>query len=266
MAHFRVVDRGASVTSPLYILDGMIAFDHIAIALPRLADAPAALVGQLGGTPAYGMPADSYRFFHWRFAGGGRIEALEPTGVDGFLSRFLARHGPGIHHVTFKVPDLAEACARARAHGYDIVGLSTAKPDWQEAFLHPRQALGIVVQLAQSSGALPAPQLSPPAGPASPPPAVTLLGLRMRARSLERARRQWEAVLRGEVRRISAREVTFGWPDSPLRLWVEADPGAEEGPVSIEYASDRAAVPDGPHPVLGATFLRRRPDDAVPDA
>ncbi|PYN81112.1 MAG: hypothetical protein DMD96_10745 [Candidatus Rokuibacteriota bacterium] len=117
-----------------------IRFDHIALAVPRLVDAQAILVGQLGGESAFGMETDAFRFWHWRYEGGGRLEVLEPAGEDGFLHRFLAQRGPGIHHVTFTVPSLGEACDRARAHGYSIVGYDDSDPEWKEAFLHPREA------------------------------------------------------------------------------------------------------------------------------
>ena len=97
-------------------------FDHIAMALPRMADATAVLVGELGGAPHHGGPAGPYRFGQWSYAGGGRLEVLEPRGDDGFLHRFLRERGPGVHHVTFTVPDLDAQCARARDHGYRIVG------------------------------------------------------------------------------------------------------------------------------------------------
>ena len=97
-------------------------FDHIAMAVERIADAPEFLVGVLGGTPRYGGPSGAYTFGQWRFANRGCLEVLEPLGVDGFLRRFLGSRGPGIHHVTFVMPSLAEACARAGEHGYEIVG------------------------------------------------------------------------------------------------------------------------------------------------
>src|SRR5574341_163521 len=144
-----------------------------------MADAPAVLVGLLGGTPDYGGPSGVYRFCHWRFRGGGRLEILEPMGTDGFLHRFLRERGPGIHHVTFKVPSLGEACDRARAHGYGIVGYDDSEPGWKQAFLHPKEALGILVQLAESrflGGAGNLRGWTPPAGPPDPPPPVTILG------------------------------------------------------------------------------------------
>lgn len=216
-------------------------FDHIAIAQPRIADVVPCLVGVLGAVPAYGAPAREYRFFQWRFEGGGRLEVLEPRGSDGFLHRFLSRRGPGVHHVTFKVPDLDEACQRARALGYDIVGFNVSDPHWKEAFLHPRQALGIVVQFAEAHPrAEPRRSEAPPPGPAYPPPPVRLLGLRLRARSRERADRQWRAVLQGTMSEPSPDRLIYRWPGSPMYLAVDLREDAEEGPVALEIASERA--------------------------
>jgi len=236
-----------------------ILFDHIAIAIERMADAPAVLVGTLGGVPAHGGSSPMYRFGQWRFTEGGRLEILEPTGADGFLHRFLRERGPGIHHVTFRVPSLREACERARAQGYDIIGLDDSDPDWKEAFLHPRQALGIVVQLAESrwsgdEGG--SPRRTPPAAPAHPPPPVTIVGLRMVAHVREPVRRQWEAILEGRCTEGSG-QLVYRWPGSPMRLTVAIDPSRDEGPLAIEYASERPlALPSGRHPVLGAVFTR----------
>lgn len=239
-----------------------ILFDHIAIATARMADAPAVLVGQLGGAPAHGGSSTRYRFGQWRFEGGGRIEILEPTGGDGFLHRFLRARGPGIHHVTFRVPSLRDACERARGHGYDIVGYDESDPDWKEAFLHPRQALGIVVQLAEStwSGDDDLRHWTPPAGPSNPPSPVSIVGLRMVARSRERARTQWEAILEGCRAEGGGGDLIYRWPGSPMRLAVAIDPSAGEGPLAIEYASERpVALAKGRHPVLGAVFARWTP-------
>jgi methylmalonyl-CoA/ethylmalonyl-CoA epimerase len=237
---------------------GAIHFDHVALAIPRMADAPAVLAGVLGGVAAHGAPRRGFTWGVWRFAGGGDLEVLEPTGPDGFVHRFLAARGPGIHHVTFKVADLGAACARAEAHGYTIVGRDESDPTWLEAFLHPRQALGIVVQLAEARVLPPAgaPSWRPPPGRPEPPPPVRLLGLRLRCRAREAARRQWEHALLGEPGG-DGDTMIYRWPDSPLRLAVEIDPGAEDGPVAVEYAADRpVALPDAPHPVLGTRFIR----------
>ena len=235
-----------------------ILFDHIAIGLERMADAPRVLVGALGGVPDEGAPSREFNWGCWRFHGGGRIEIIEPRGDEGFLHRFLAQRGPGIHHVTFRVESLSEACAHAEAHGYKIVGYDDSHTDWKEAFLHPKQAQGIVVQLAEGDDSDAPRRWQPPPGPANPPPPVTVLGLRVRALSRERARTQWKVVLRGEAEDASS-GVIYRWPDSPMRIAVEIDPAREEGPVCIEFASDRAiSFPDGRHRALAAAFAQVR--------
>ncbi len=237
---------------------GRLVFDHIAIALERMADAPAVLVGALGGVPDEGAPSRDFNWGCWRFHGGGRIEIIEPGGGEGFLHRFLAQRGPGIHHVTFRVPSLRDACARAEAHGYKIVGYDDSRTAWKEAFLHPKQALGIVVQLAESGDSDAPRRWQPPPGPANPPPPVTVLGLRVRAQSRERARNLWERVLQGAAEAASDREVIYRWPDSPMRIAVEIDPAGDEGPTCIEFASDRRiSFADDLHRALVAAFVRR---------
>lgn len=232
-------------------------FDHIAIGLPRIIDAAPVLSGALGGIPLAGAPSAVFRWGVWRYEGGGMIEALEPRGDDGFLHRFLAQRGPGLHHVTFKVPSTRAACGRARDAGLNPVGFDDSDPRWIEAFLHPKEALGIVVQLAESHGDDGGPGDPPPGVPGAPPP-VTVLGLRMRAHSRERADRQWIGILQGVAEDTARREVTYRWPGSPMRLVVELDPRGDEGPLALEVASARPlALPAGPHPVLGVTFTRR---------
>jgi methylmalonyl-CoA/ethylmalonyl-CoA epimerase len=217
-----------------------IRLDHIAIALPRIADAPSVLVAVLGGVPERIRPAGVFRWASWTYAGGGRIEVLEPLGADGFVHRFLAAHGPGVHHVTFKVPDLDAICRRAERHGYGLVGRDESDPSWKEAFFHPKQALGIVVQLAEAGTPAPpgAPGDLPPGLPDAPPPA-RILGLRMRAHSRERALTQWRDILQAEVNDGPGGGLTFRWPASPMRILVDVDPAAAEGPLAIELASER---------------------------
>lgn len=235
--------------------------DHVAIALRRIADAPPFAVGVLGGRALARGPGAGFRWAQWVFEGGGVLEFLEPDGPPGgFMHRFVARHGPGVHHCTFKVPELAAAAARARALGFDVVGYDDSNPGWKECFLHPKQAQGIVVQMAESADdGEPAP--TPEADPAAPSPAARVLGLRLVARSEEHARRQWLELLQagGEAR---GREWRLRWPDSPLRLVIEIDPHAPaEGPRAIELAcARRLALPAGPHPVLGAVFTQLADD------
>jgi methylmalonyl-CoA/ethylmalonyl-CoA epimerase len=232
-----------------------IQLDHIAIATHRLTDVPPLLVGILGGIPYFGRDAEVFRFGQWEFEGDGRIEVLEPRGDNGFLHRFLAARGPGIHHVTFKVASLRETCDRAQALGYGIVGYNDGNPYWQEAFLHPKDALGVVVQLAQAAGKEPTRgkwRTAPP-GPANPPPPVRIVGLRTRAQSEARAERQWSTLLHGAPSRDRG-TLVYRWPESPLRIAVEIDGAAEEGALQIDVVSTRPLELDGADAALGAVF------------
>jgi hypothetical protein len=238
-------------------------FDHIAIAMHRIADATDVLVGRLGGRPLSGGPGGGFRWAAWRFEGDGSVEVIEPAGADGFLDRFLATRGPGLHHVTFKVARLADAGARAEAQGYRLVGRDESDPDWRVAYLHPKEALGIVVQLGQSAGRYGRRPWEVPEGPAAPPPAARVLGLRARARSADRARLQWERALGGALVHVLPDELVFRWPGSPMRIVTEITPDAEEGPVAIDLAPGRdPGLPAGPVPLLGAAF---RVDTRTPE-
>ncbi len=92
-------------------------------------------------------------------SGGMKVELLEPWDAEqhDFLERFVTRHGPGPHHLTFKVADLEATIERVRAAGYTPVGINLADPQWQEAFLQPKEAHGTVVQLAHSNATLASP-------------------------------------------------------------------------------------------------------------
>src|SRR5262249_20767892 len=190
------------------------------------------------------------------YSGGGRLEVIEPRGPDGFLHRFLARRGPGIHHVTFIVPSLAAACRRAEAEGHEIVGRDESDPGWLTAFLHPRRALGIVVQFAPSPGEALRPW-EVPAGPPDPPPAVRALGRRLAAPSPHGARRQWVEILgaREELAEDGDGALVYRWPDSPMRIAVDVDPGVEAGPIAIEIAAgEGSALPSGSDRGLASLF------------
>ena len=239
-------------------------FDHIALGVASIESVTPFLVGELGGEPLAGGPGGGFRAYQWRFEGGGVIEVLEPMGPPGgFMHRFLELRGPGIHHVTFKVPSLDAACDRARRAGYDIVGYDASDPGWKEAFLHPKQAQGIVVQLAESdprTGGEWSPDSPPPSPPRASSPA-TVVGLRLRAESRELARRQWSAVAGGTEEREEGVEpggqlVLYRWSGSFLRIAVEVDASRPPGPIAVELAAvDAGVAPREAHPVLGARFL-----------
>ena len=141
--------------------------DHLAIGTPTLTDGWELFGGVLGGTWVYGDDSPGYWWGQLEFAAGPKVELLTPTGGEGFLGRFLAARGAGPHHFNFLVADIAGALARIRAFGIEPVGVNLTNPHWLEAFLHPRSAHGIVIQVAQQGATRspPPPRELPEPGP-----------------------------------------------------------------------------------------------------
>ena len=125
--------------------------DHVAIALRDVGPTVRALVGELGARVLFGGANLGFQAMHLD-AGDLRIELIEPwnTEVNDFLERFLQRNGEGPHHLTFKTDDIERELERVQAAGYSPVGVSIDNPWWKEAFIHPKEAGGTVVQIAQS--------------------------------------------------------------------------------------------------------------------
>ena len=228
--------------------------DHIAFGLPRAQDAVELFESRLGGVPAGGYDGEPYGFRQWEFAGGGRLEVIYPSATPGgFVQRFLANGGPRVHHVTLKVPSLDRTIARAAELGYDVVGVNRSDPHWQEAFLHPKQAQGIVVQMVEQK-----PRTGGEDWPVPRPrsDAARVLGLRLAARSADDARRQWVDLLGGSGF-IQGDALIFRWPGSPLVLWADVRPDQEPGPLSIEVsAAQQLELPDSVYPGLGTRFAQ----------
>jgi len=144
-----------STTTDTTTTDG-IAMDHVALASRHAWDHIIRFCYQMGAHWLGGPPLGDGGFYFCQaeMQSGTKLEFLEPiegAGSD-FLRRFLDRNGPGPHHFTFKVKDFDAALDAVAAAGYDLVSVDRSDPEWQEAFLHPKQSHGIVIQLAHNGG------------------------------------------------------------------------------------------------------------------
>ena len=81
--------------------------------------------------------------------GSGRIELLRPLGDDTPVGRFLAKRGPGMHHIAYRVDDLAAELVRLGAAGIELIDTEprTGLFGLQVAFVHPDAVHGVLTEL-----------------------------------------------------------------------------------------------------------------------
>ncbi len=80
------------------------------------------------------------------------VEALLPTGPDTPVGRFLAKRGPGVHHIAFRVDDLDAELARLKVLGVRLID-ETPRLGAQGkriAFIHPKETGGVLIELCQA--------------------------------------------------------------------------------------------------------------------
>jgi methylmalonyl-CoA/ethylmalonyl-CoA epimerase len=123
---------------------------HIGIAVPDLTAALAFYRDVLGLTPHPPETADGATIVSLPF-GQSDVELLAPLGPDTPIGKFLARRGPGIHHICYRVPDLDAALAACRAAGYQLIDETPriGAGGHRIAFLHPRSTGGVLLELTE---------------------------------------------------------------------------------------------------------------------
>jgi len=81
--------------------------------------------------------------------GESRVELLEPLGEDTPVGRFLAKRGPGMHHVAYEVNDLDTALAELTSAGADLID-ERPRPGLfglEVAFVHPDSVHGVLSEV-----------------------------------------------------------------------------------------------------------------------
>jgi methylmalonyl-CoA/ethylmalonyl-CoA epimerase len=83
--------------------------------------------------------------------GGTLIELIAPTSDEAAFAKYLAERGPGMHHIAYRVDDIAAALDQLRAAGVRLID-EQPRPGMHHtlaAFVHPKGALGVLVELVQ---------------------------------------------------------------------------------------------------------------------
>jgi methylmalonyl-CoA/ethylmalonyl-CoA epimerase len=136
--------------------------DHVAIGVGDHRQGLRTLTGELGGLVISGgqPPESGFRAMQVRIGRGNEgmtIELLEPAGTEhnDFLERFIAAGGDRPHHITFKTDDIVAELDRLRSLGIEPVAIDFSDAGWQEMFIHPADAHGTVIQIAQTDAPSP---------------------------------------------------------------------------------------------------------------
>ena len=85
-------------------------------------------------------------------AGEAEVELLQPLRDDTPVGKFLAKRGPGLHHIAVAVPDIDQAIADARAEGLEMID---AEPriglhGTRIAFVHPKSVGGVLTEFVEA--------------------------------------------------------------------------------------------------------------------
>ena len=124
------------------------AIDHVAIAVRSLARSLPVLE-RLTGLKASGPEVVPSQGVEVCFVG--NVELIRPLNEDGGVARFLERRGPGLHHIAYRVTDVAGLMTGLSAEGYEFTSAEpvTGAGGHKIAFLHPRSTGGILVELVE---------------------------------------------------------------------------------------------------------------------
>lgn len=83
--------------------------------------------------------------------GESRIELLEPTSDDSPVAKFIAKNGPGVHHIAYEVDDVCAEIERLKGEGIRLINdvPRCGAHHTQIAFLHPKSSGGVLTEMCQ---------------------------------------------------------------------------------------------------------------------
>lgn len=83
--------------------------------------------------------------------GENHVELLAPLGADTPVGRFLAKQGPGLHHVAYQVKDIDATLERLREAGLQLIDQEprTGIRGSRVAFMHPRATAGVLTEIVE---------------------------------------------------------------------------------------------------------------------
>lgn len=132
-----------------------VTLDHVGIAVADLKQALSFYRDALGLEVETPEEVASQRVrAHFIPAGESAIELLEATSDDSPIAKYVTKRGPGLHHITLRVDDIAAALAQLTARGVRLIDQTPREGAHGSlvAFIHPSSAHGVLVELKQREG------------------------------------------------------------------------------------------------------------------
>jgi methylmalonyl-CoA/ethylmalonyl-CoA epimerase len=126
--------------------------DHVGVATEDLEGAIALYEGSLGMPVAHRETVESQGVEAVLLdVGEGHVELLRPLGPDTPVGKYLAKKGPGLHHVAYAVSDIDETLSELKEAGVELIDSEPRQGirDSRVAFLHPKATGGVLTELVE---------------------------------------------------------------------------------------------------------------------
>ena len=126
--------------------------DHIGVATDDLDGAIALYEGTLGMPVAHREKVESQGVEAVLLdVGEGHVELLRPLGEDTPVGKYLAKKGPGLHHVAYSVGDIDAVLGELKEKGVELIDSEARQGirNSRVAFLHPRATDGVLTELVE---------------------------------------------------------------------------------------------------------------------
>lgn len=127
--------------------------DHVAIAVENLESALSVYKELFGLAPDHIETIETENVKEAMLAiGESHIQLIESTDPESTIAKFIAKNGPGLHHIAVNVDNLEEAMQTVTKAGGKIIGngARTGGGGAQVAFVHPSSTSGVLIELVQT--------------------------------------------------------------------------------------------------------------------
>lgn len=127
--------------------------DHVSIAVKDFKKAEK-FFSEILGLVIGGAGCDEKSGFFYQVYSAGdlsRFELISPSGSKSFLDNFLKSRDGGVHHITFQVDSINDIRIKLEELDIPYFGYNDHYDNWKELYIHPRDAFGVLIQMAEFS-------------------------------------------------------------------------------------------------------------------